>query len=140
VSALAVDASVAVKWLLPEVHGDAALRTLEHHHPLLVPDLLFAEVGNVLWKRVRRREATIEEARTAVSTLRALPLSVYPSQSLIEPALEIAHRTGRSVYDSLYVALAVWHRHPLVTADRRLYDALRRGPFAAELVWVEDVT
>jgi hypothetical protein len=57
---LAVDASVAVKWLLPEVHSDAALRILEHHRPLLVPDLLFAEVGNVLWKRVRRREATIE--------------------------------------------------------------------------------
>jgi predicted nucleic acid-binding protein len=139
VSELAVDASVAVKWFLPEVHSDAALRVLERYRPLAAPDLLLAEVTNVLWKRVRRREATMREARTTLAALIKLPLTIYPSQPLIALALEIADRAERSVYDSLYVALAVWRRYPLVTADRRLYDALRRGPFSASLLWLGDI-
>ena len=138
-SELAVDASVAVKWFLPEIHGDAALRVLERHAPLVAPDLLFAEVGNVLWKRARRREASMQEARATLTALVKLPLHVYPARSLIHLALEIADRAGRSVYDSVYVALAVLRRCQLVTADRRLYDALRRGPFSASLLWVAEV-
>ena len=64
-----VDASVAIKWFLPELYGDAALRLLREGHSLVAPDLLFPEVGNVLWKRVRRREATAKEAGAALDAL-----------------------------------------------------------------------
>jgi predicted nucleic acid-binding protein len=43
------------------------------------------------------------------------------------------------VYDSLYVALAMLLGAPMVTADRRLYDALAAGPFAKYVAWVEDL-
>jgi hypothetical protein len=44
-----VDASVVIKWHVPEIHSDAALRLLRDDGPALhVPDLLFAEVGNIL--------------------------------------------------------------------------------------------
>ena len=138
-SEFAVDASVALKWFLPEIHSDAALRVLEHHGPLVAPDLLLAEVTNALWKHVRRQDMTIQEARTTLAALGQLPLTLIPSRALTELALEIAHRTDRSAYDSLYIAVAVLRGHGLVTADRRLYDALRRGPFSASLVWVTDV-
>lgn len=139
-SGLAVDASVAVKWFLPEVHGSAALRILERGDALVTPDLLFAEVGSVLWKRVRRGQATIREAGAVLEALVALPFEVHPSRSLMPLALEIAVRVGQTVYDSLYVAVAVLRRCPLVTADRRLYEALRRGPFSTILLWVADVS
>ncbi len=134
-----VDASVAIKWFLPEIHGDAALRLLDNDHDLLVPDLIFPEIGNVLWKRVRRREVTVSAASATLEAFVSLPFQIYPSRPLMPLALEIACRTQRSVYDSLYLAVAVLRQCPMVTADRRLHDALKSGPFSANLLWVGNV-
>src|SRR4051812_33033498 len=112
-----VDASVAIKWFLPEIHSEAAQRLLSEDHTLLIPDLLFSEVGNILWKRVRNGELTSEEAATLLQTLGGLPLIVSPSWPVVALALEIACRTFRTVYDSLYVALAISEKAVLVTAD-----------------------
>jgi predicted nucleic acid-binding protein len=59
-----------------------------------------------------------------------------PSRLLLEPALEIALDTGRSVYDSCYLALAMLTESPLVTADQRFFKALRQTDYAPYLVWV----
>jgi len=134
-----VDASVAIKWFLPELHDDAALRLLRAEHRLVAPDLLFPEVGNVLWKRVRRREATASEAGAVLDALVAVPLEVHASQPMMPVAFEIACATGRTVYDSLYLALAVLRECPMVTADRKLHQALERGRFAHHLLWVTEV-
>lgn len=134
-----VDASVAVKWFLPEVHADAARSLLDGGHVLLIPDLIFPEVANILWKRVRRQEITDEEATATVQALGALPLQVSPSWPLVLLGLEIACRNQRTVYDSLYLALAVHENCPMVTADRKLYDAIRSGPLSPHIGWVEDV-
>ena len=68
----------------------------------------------------------------------AAPLTVHPSAPLFEAALEIAMRTGRTVYDSQYVALAVQIGCRLVTADEKLYNALKDGPLGTNILWVED--
>jgi predicted nucleic acid-binding protein len=64
---------------------------------------------------------------------------VQPSRPLMPAALEIAARAGRSVHDALYLAVAVLHRCPLVTADQKLCRALRTSPMAPPLTWVGDV-
>ena len=134
-----VDASIAVKWFMPEAYGDAALRLLNAEHSLVVPDLLFPEVGNVLWKRVQRREVTVREATTTLEALASLPLEVHPSKPLMPLAFEIACRAHRSVYDSLYLAIAVLRQCPMVTADRKLYGALKTGELSRHLLWVADL-
>ena len=40
-----IDASVAVKWFVAEVHSEAAARWLDFNPVLVAPDLLFAEAG-----------------------------------------------------------------------------------------------
>ena len=50
-SVLVVDASVVLKWFLPEIHSDAARRLLAATHHYLSPDLLFPEVGNAYGRR-----------------------------------------------------------------------------------------
>ncbi len=138
-SPLVVDASVVIKWHVAEVHSDAALRLLGDDVPALhVPDLVFPEVGNILWKKVRRGDLTEEQARGIARLVTVAPVSVHPSSPLLEAALEIATRTGRTVYDSLYVALAVQIDGRVVTADEKLYNTLKDGPLGANILWVED--
>jgi predicted nucleic acid-binding protein len=49
---------------------------------------------------------------------------------LVAAALEIAVAYERTVYDALYLALAVARDCTFITADDRLARALRRGPLA----------
>jgi len=134
-----VDASVAVKWFVPEVHTQAALRLLRDGTTLLAPDLLLPEFGNIVWKKVRRGELGSEDARETLRAFSVVPLRVYPSAPLLEPAFEIAHTTGTTVYDSLYVALAAGEECRLVTADRKLWEAHQGGALEESLAWVEDL-
>jgi len=52
----------------------------------------------------------------------------------LESDFNIAVATGRTVYDSIYLALATALGCKLVTADQRLYKALQGGPFAADVL------
>ena len=136
---LVVDASVVIKWHVTEVHTHAARQLLGDDAPALhVPDLVFPEVGNILWKKVRRGDLTEEQAHGIVHLVAVAPLAVHPSAPLLQAAHEIAVRTGRTVYDSLYVALAEQIDGRLVTADEKLYNALKDGPLGARILWVED--
>ena len=134
------DASVAVKWVLEEAYSDAASRLLNGGYTLLMPELLYAEAANVFWKRVMRREFSEEEALTALDGVAAVPMQSYALLPLLPSALQIAMETGRTVYDSFYVALAVQQECQLVTADQRLFNALQGGPYAGRIVWVDDIS
>jgi predicted nucleic acid-binding protein len=63
-------------------------------------------------------------------------LTVFASQLLLPGALEISFETGRSVYDSIYVALAVALECRLATADERLANAIEETPLARHVVWI----
>jgi predicted nucleic acid-binding protein len=131
-----VDASVVVKWFVDEVHAEAARRLLADEYAFSAPDLLWPECGNILWKKVQRGELTTQEARLIREGLELQPLHIAPCRLLLEPALEIALDTGRTVYDSCYLALAMLTESPLVTADQCLFKALCDTDYAPYLVWV----
>ncbi len=61
-----------------------------------------------------------------------------PVAPLVEAALEIADRLRRSVYDSLYLALAEHRECRLVTADRRFFDAASDSALAVHMLWLAD--
>lgn len=136
---VAVDASVAVKWFLPEIHDDAALRLIESGADLSAPSLLHAEAANVLWKRVRRGEMSREEAQTCLASLTRLPLHILPMEPLLPAALEIACETGQTVYDGLYVAVACARHCKMVTADERLLKALSPTPLSKHIMWIGNI-
>jgi predicted nucleic acid-binding protein len=131
-----VDASVVAKWFVPERLSEEAVRLLDDGHELASPDLLWPELSGVLSKKARAGQLTRKEAARIVQALDQFPLTVFPSRLVLEAALEIALGTGRSVYDSVYVALAVALECPLVTADERLVNALATGSLASYVLWV----
>ena len=136
---LVVDASVAVKWFIPELHAGDSLRFLEKECTLLAPDLILSEFGNILWKKLQRGEIKAIEARGIIADFKEVPIVIYPSAPLMEDAWSIAEKYLRNFYDSLYLSLARIQGCPLVTADRKLYDALKNGPLRKNILWVENV-
>ena len=135
---LVVDASVAVKWFLREVHAEAAMRIFDPNHALIASDLIWAEFGDVLWKRRRRGEITLATARAILLDFKRFPIATMPVAPLVEAALEIADRLRQSVYNSLYPALAERRACRLVTADRRFRDAVMDSALAARMLWVAE--
>jgi predicted nucleic acid-binding protein len=136
-----VDASIVVKWFVPESHSVEARRFLTNQFRRHIPVLCFAEVGQTIWKKVYQRgEIPAEDGRQIVSALMASALEVHPVTSLLEPAFDIALATGRTVYDSIYLALATALNCKLVTADNKYFNALQSGPFARDVLWVADVS
>ena len=82
---LVVDASVAVKWYIPEIHGDEAERILGSGYEMCAPDLLYSEVANVLWKHARRDAITVERAKAIMAALSRVLSRSEDRQSIRSP-------------------------------------------------------
>jgi predicted nucleic acid-binding protein len=133
-----LDASVAIKWFVPEVHSVAAIRLLDEAVHLSAPDLIAPEIGSALWKKIRRGEITPEEGSEIIEAFATIPVEVYSSAELLEAAMALAIELDRSVYDSLYLALAVAQNCELVTADRRFHSVVSGSSLASQIRWIED--
>jgi predicted nucleic acid-binding protein len=134
VTVFVVDASVVIKWFVPEIHSDAARRLLEKSTHYLAPDLVFAEVGNAIWKKVRRGELTPRQGRELAADVSNVAVESVPARGLVEDACGIAIATGLTVYDAMYVALAVRLETWLITADERLVRTAASHPMISSHV------
>jgi predicted nucleic acid-binding protein len=126
-----LDASVAVKWFLPPEHEQlteeaAALYRMlvQREVQFVIPDLFWAELASALRKAVRLGRFGKSSANEAITRLLQCDLPTYPTANLLVRAFHIAMAYDCSVYDSLYVALAMRTKLQLVTADERLANAL----------------
>ena len=126
-----VDVSVAAKWVLrgPEEHfvpqaRELLLQIVEGEIQVIVPDLFWVELGNVLWNAVRRGRCTRLTAESGMREVQQQGLITSSSQGLLEAAFDIAVRFNCTVYDSMYIALASRRGAQLVTADEKLANAV----------------
>lgn len=117
---LVVDASVAAKWVLPEPLAEAARALQTAGEPIIAPDLVYAEIGNAVWKRAIAGELSSEMAVGALRTATGLFNTLVPMSELALRATEIAIALKHPIYDCFYLALAERERAPLISADKRL--------------------
>lgn len=133
-----LDASVAIKWFIPEVHSPAAARLLDEQIYLSAPDLIVPEIGNTLWKKIRRSEITQEEASEVIGAFETVTMELYSSTQLLPGALELAVGLDRTVYDSIYLALAIAQNCELITADKKFHAVVSASSFAPQIRWIEE--
>lgn len=138
-SLFVVDASVAAKWFIEEEHGEAALSVLDKNNQLHAPDFLLMEMDSIICKWIRRGAVSPQEGIDVRDALRRYPIQRHSFMPFLDSAFAIANQTGKSIYDCLYIALAALLKGRMVTADRRLYDGLKSGPFKEHVVWVADI-
>jgi predicted nucleic acid-binding protein len=135
-----IDASVLIKFYVPEILSDRAERLLarveKREIALLAPDLIYPETENILWKKQRLKELTHSEVEEISDAILLLPLKIEGSKALLTVAVDIAIAYGITVYDALYLSLAKVYETTMITADRRLVEALARADLKDSITWL----
>jgi predicted nucleic acid-binding protein len=122
-----LDCSVAAKWVLPEPDRTPALGLFERYAAgevlLIAPDILLAEFASLVAKRNRRKQISVEQAHDAFSLMAKCAPRLLDTRPRILRALHLSLQHQLSLWDCIYLALAVEHDCPVLTADLRLFRA-----------------
>jgi predicted nucleic acid-binding protein len=138
-----IDASVALKWYIPEVYSEQAIYILSEQQSgkltFHVPDLFFCEAGNILWKKIWKEELSLKEAHEIIRSLIAVPKIIHSSQIFVPYAIGVATKLKRTVYDCLYLSLAAYLDCSMLTADKKLVTALTKTSWKDSIQWIGTV-
>jgi predicted nucleic acid-binding protein len=134
-----VDASVAVKWYVPEAHSAEAERLLDPMLHLSSPELVLPEFGQIIWKKVRRGELSERAGQRIIKAFDKAGVTLHAHSSVFIAAYTGAILTGQTVYDWTYLALAVALDCELVTADKSFYQYIAQTKLNRYLLWVGDI-
>jgi len=126
-----VDTSALVRLYVPdgrlpdgfEEFVDAAWRS---EGILVAPELILAEAGQVLRKKEHAGYLKPEEVDEILDSILMLPLDLASHSDLITDAVDISRKQGLTVYDSIFIALAVKRGGLLYTADEELAKAFTK--------------
>ncbi|MGA3082489.1 MAG: type II toxin-antitoxin system VapC family toxin [Terracidiphilus sp.] len=124
---LVLDASATLAWLLPEELTDAITAVFDSiaDDCAWVPPLWRIEVANSLTVNLRRGRITPLRRSESLVDLQLLTILCDPETDnhLWGRTLELADRHQLTVYDAIYLELALRLALPLATLD----DALRKA-------------
>lgn len=122
-----LDCSVALKWFIPEPLSERAIPALDRFRggslALIAPEIILAEFGHGLRKRVGYRQLAREEASKIWEDFLSLEIDLTPSRDLAKLAFPLALDHMGTFYDALYVALAEREDLKILTADERMVNA-----------------
>jgi len=128
-----VDASVVAKWVLPvEMYQENALKLRNDNTSgkaeLFAPTILSAEVANALWRAVKLKRLSEEDAQEALTTLGDTKIALCELDwSQISKVLKIACMLDSAIYDAAYLFLSDKIDAQLVTSDTKLYEKAKEN-------------
>ena len=118
---IVVDASVAVKWFVPELGDQAAEQLLQSGEPLVAPALIRIEVAGAFLRRLKKGELPEDDARTAYEawerTLAVGTVRLVPNEELYDDAVHCAFTVRHDLPDCLYIVLGKRLGASIITAD-----------------------
>ena len=131
VDKICIDASLALKWVLPEIYTNRAQELLRgwitKEYTLIAPALFIFEVTSALRNKVYRQIITQEEGFSALNQIRHGRIEFIFSQNLVERAWAISEDLELpTAYDAFYLALAKEEGCEFWTADKNLVKILKR--------------
>jgi predicted nucleic acid-binding protein len=134
---IVVDASVIVKWFIPEVGAVPAKALLATTDELIAPELARIEVASALIRKGIRQELAGADVEIALRAwLRALTdgqVLLLPNADDLEAAAKLALELQHPLPDCLYLAVAERLGVALITADRAF---ARRAQLRSNLVQI----
>jgi predicted nucleic acid-binding protein len=134
-----VDASVAVKWYIPEIFETEADRLLRSGSELHAPELILPEFSGIIWKKIRLGEITDVQGGKILSAFISARINLHSHRQVATSAFTGAVMSGQTVYDWTYLSLALALSCEFVTADERFFNTLKTTPLKKHLVWIGDI-
>ncbi|MBX9879706.1 MAG: type II toxin-antitoxin system VapC family toxin [Candidatus Obscuribacterales bacterium] len=128
-NAFVVDASVVLKWFVNEPNSERAVALRQENKTRIAPDYLLLECANVVWKMVRQKRLTSQTGEGVIDSLNRLPVTLHSTDRFLKRAYKLAVELNSSVYDCFYLSVGLTYDCPLVTADKRLYNAVKKSAF-----------
>jgi len=128
VSGFVLDASVAAAWCFADetTPKSDALRESLTEQPAMVPRLWHAETTNLLLMAERRRRIKPERCDELLELLASLPIQTQDETDRLRgPVLRLARAHRLTVYDAVYLDLAIDRGVALATRDAALRKAAR---------------
>lgn len=138
-----VDASVAVKCLLPEADSEQALCLYASpDYELIAPDFLLIEVTNAMWKKVKTQQINAEDALAVLHDFKnSFAIKFIPFLPYLDRAFHIAKDIGHnSIYDCIYSALSEEQNCQLITADVAYFEKLSKSDLSKNTLTLHQIT
>ncbi len=123
-----LDASAWIRLYLadgpmPRGLDEAAVDVDQGRAVFVAPELILVESAHALSRKRGRSALSASERDALWRDMRRMPLELMQAEDHIDRAITLAEQHRLSVYDALYVAVAVYLGAPLWTADIRLAAA-----------------
>jgi predicted nucleic acid-binding protein len=132
---LIVDTSVVVKWFVDEDGFVAARTLLAPEVKRIAPELVVVETANVLQRKARVGQLEEIQATKAVASTAWFFARLVPSVDLVEPAFALSQRLDHSVYDCMFLTLALSEENGrLVTSDAKFIGKAKAAGFG-DRIW-----
>ena len=125
---IVLDSSVVFKWFYfknesgVETARGLHEKAVSRYFHILSPELLLYEVINIFKSRTEIDVVLLEEILKELFHI--LIFIKLDSKDYIN-VYEISKKTNISIYDSIYIAISEKHKAPFITADKKLYEALK---------------
>lgn len=120
-----VDASVFVKLVIDEEYSQNALKLVSDSRVVMhAPEIIYYEIGSVLYKMYRRDIIGKSYSAAAYKSLMKLPVELLRrDQNALPDILEMSQRLHLHFYDCCYIYTAKKTGSILVSSDQKLLDA-----------------
>lgn len=128
-NSLVIDASVVLKWYIPDEEMECADRIkrdfLDKRIRLLAPSIIHYEINNVVLNAVRSKRLSVNKAALALKDFYFSDIGFHSSPSLLLSTFGLAKKYNISSYDASYVALSQSAKVPFYTADAKLLGKVK---------------
>ena len=121
-----LDASVVGAWLFEEQQNKSAiqLRNQALDSMAIIPQLFRYEITNLILNNTRIDE--VDARVSAFKFIESIPVTMDFKTPLYLDLLELASDAQLSVYDAIYLELAIRYEVPLATYDKKLAKAAKK--------------
>lgn len=121
---IVIDASVAVKWVIPEPGSDWAQAILDRDDELIAPELVDIEVRSAFVRKYNAKEIDLADVQASLAQwsriVDADRLGLQPHGPLIGGAVQLSLDHAHRVPDGLYLELARQRAAGIATADQKM--------------------
>jgi len=117
-----IDASALIRLFIPDgpLPGgfEAFMKGVESgDNYVIAPELLLAEATNVIRRKCKSKEISEKEEAAILNLIVSMPVRFFNHKPLIKGASELSNKCGVTVYDAIYIELALKHNAVIFSVD-----------------------